>query len=66
MEGKFRPGHFDGVATIINKLFNIFLPQVLFFGEKDFQQTLIIKNLIDNFFPNISLVICPTVRKKWT
>ena len=62
LEGKFRPSHFDGVATIINKLFNIFLPQVVFFGEKDFQQTLVVRNLIDSFFPNISLVICPTVR----
>ena len=64
LEGKFRPSHFDGVATIINKLFNIFLPQVVFFGEKDFQQTLVIRNLIDSFFPNISLVICPTVRNE--
>ena len=64
LEGKSRPGHFDGVATIINKLFNIFLPQVVFFGEKDFQQTMVIRNLIDSFFPNISLVICPTVRNE--
>ena len=64
LEAKSRPGHFDGVATIINKLFNIFLPQVVFFGEKDFQQTLVIRNLIDSLFPNISLVICPTVRNE--
>ncbi len=64
LEAKSRPGHFDGVATIINKLFNIFLPQVVFFGEKDFQQTLVVRNLIDSFFPNISLVICPTVRNE--
>ena len=64
LEAKSRPGHFDGVATIISKLFNIFLPQVVFFGEKDFQQTLVVRNLIDSFFPNISLVICPTVRNE--
>ena len=64
LEAKSRPGHFDGVATIINKLFNIFLPQVVFFGEKDFQQTLVVRNLIDSFFPNISLVMCPTVRNE--
>ena len=64
LEGKSRPGHFDGVATIINKLFEIFRPQVVFFGEKDFQQTLVIRTLIDGFFPNIILVVCPTVRNK--
>ena len=64
LEGKSRPGHFDGVATIINKLFKIFHPQVVFFGEKDFQQTLVIKTLIDSYFPNIILVVCPTVRNK--
>ena len=64
LEGKSRPSHFDGVATIINKLFEIFRPQVVFFGEKDFQQTLVIRTLIDGFFPNIILVVCPTVRNK--
>ena len=64
LEGKSRPGHFDGVATIINKLFEIFRPQVVFFGEKDFQQTLVIRTLIDGFFPNIILVVCQTVRNK--
>ena len=64
LEGKSRPGHFDGVATIINKLFEIFRPQVVFFGEKDFQQTLVIRTLIDGFFPNIILVVCPSVRNK--
>ncbi len=64
LEGISRPGHFDGVATIINKLFEIFRPQVVFFGEKDFQQTLVIRTLIDGFFPNIILVVCPTVRNK--
>ena len=64
LEGKSRPGHFDGVATIINKLFEIFRPQVVFFGEKDFQQTMVIRTLIDRFFPNIILVVCPTVRNK--
>ena len=64
LEGISRPGHFDGVATIINKLFEIFRPQVVFFGEKDFQQTLVIRTLIDGFFPNIILVVFPTVRNK--
>ena len=64
LEGKYRPGHFEGVATIVNKLFKIFDPNIVFFGEKDFQQTMIIGNLIDNFFPNIHLFVCPTLRNK--
>ena len=64
LEGKFRPGHFNGVATIVNKLFEIFEPYFVFFGEKDFQQTLIIKKIIYKFFPEINIIICPTIRDK--
>ena len=64
LEGKFRPGHFNGVATIVKKLFQIFQPYFVFFGEKDFQQTLIIKKIINNFFSEIDIVICPTIRDK--
>ena len=62
LEGKKRPGHFDGVATIIMKLFKIFKPSMAFFGEKDYQQTLIVQYIIDNYFPNIDIIICPTIR----
>ena len=64
LEGKFRPGHFNGVATIVKKLFEIFKPYFVFFGEKDFQQTLIIKKIIYKFFPEINIIICPTIRDK--
>ena len=64
LEGKFRPGHFNGVATIVKKLFEIFEPCFVFFGEKDFQQTLIIKKIIYKFFPEINIIICPTIRDK--
>ena len=64
LEGKFRPGHFNGVATIVNTLFEIFEPYFVFFGEKDFQQTLIIKKIIYKFFPEINILICPTIRDK--
>ena len=64
LEGKFRPGHFNGVATIVKKLFEIFEPYFVFFGEKDFQQTLIIKKIIYKFFPEINIIICPTIRDK--
>ena len=64
MEGKYRPNHFNGVATIVTKLFEIFEPDFTFFGEKDFQQVLIIEHLINKKFPKINLVICNTVREK--
>ena len=64
LEGKSRPGHFNGVATIVKKLFNLFSPNMVFFGEKDFQQALIIKELIKQFFPKITIFICPTIRNK--
>ncbi len=64
LEGVKRPGHFDGVGTIVKKLFEIFKPNLVFFGEKDFQQTMIVQKIIDNYFENIKMIICPTVRSK--
>ena len=62
-EGASRPGHFDGVATIVAKLFNITKPHYAIFGQKDYQQTLVIKQLVKDFFFDISVVIAPTVRE---
>ncbi len=56
MEGKFRPGHFSGVALIVSKFFNIVLPNYAFFGQKDLQQLTIIKKLVEELFFNIEII----------
>jgi pantoate--beta-alanine ligase len=61
--GAFRPGHFDGVLTVVMKLFNIVSPQRAYFGEKDYQQLLLIKGMCKAFFLDIDIVACPTVRE---
>ncbi len=63
MEGKHRPGHFDGVATIIEKLFKIFNPDNAYFGEKDFQQLLLIKTLTEQLDIDTNVVGCETIRE---
>lgn len=64
LEGFFRPGHFDGVLQIVNKLFNIIKPTKAYFGQKDAQQLYLIKQMVKNFFFDIEIVECPTVREK--
>ena len=64
MEGKYRKGHFEGVATIVNKLLNAIEPTKIYFGEKDFQQLRIIENLIKKRHPQINLIRCETIRHK--
>jgi len=60
--GKFRKGHFDGVVTVLKSLFEQVLPNIAFFGEKDFQQNLIIKDLILKYKLKIKIITIPTVR----
>jgi len=62
MEGEYRSGHFDGVATIIKKLFDIIKPNKAYFGEKDYQQLLIVKKLVNILGLPISIVGCPIHR----
>jgi len=61
--GKDRPGHFDGVLTVVMKLFNIVRPTRSYFGEKDFQQLTLIKDMVTSFFMDIEIVSCPTLRE---
>lgn len=64
MEGKFRPGHFSGVALVVSKLFNIVLPHVAYFGQKDFQQFKIIERLVDELKFDLKLRCMPILREK--
>jgi len=63
MCGKFRLGHFDGVLQVCAKLFNIITPNKVYFGQKDYQQAVIVKRLISDLDFGIEMKICPTVRE---
>jgi pantoate--beta-alanine ligase len=63
MEGKFRPGHFNGVAQVVSKLFDMVRPDKAFFGLKDFQQLIIIKSLVKQLNLPVEIVPCPIVRE---
>ncbi len=63
MEGAFRPGHFNGVAIVVKKLFDIVQPHRAYFGEKDFQQLTIIKKLVEMEKIPVEIVPCPIVRE---
>ena len=64
LEGAVRPGHFRGVTTVVNKLFNIVEPTRSYFGQKDAQQVTVIKKMVDDLNMNTEVVVCPTVREK--
>lgn len=64
MEGKFRPGHFNGVVQIVTLLFELVMPDKAFFGLKDFQQIAIIKKITHDLSFPIEIVACPIIREK--
>lgn len=61
--GSKRPGHFQGVATIVNKLFNIILPDLAYFGQKDYQQFVVISQMVKDLNIPVQLIAFPTVRE---
>ena len=64
MEGKYRPGHFQGVAQVMFRLLHIVQPDVLFMGQKDFQQTVIVRHMISLYGLPVEFELCPTIREE--
>jgi pantoate--beta-alanine ligase len=62
-EGAIRPGHFAGVATVVKRLFEIVPADAAFFGAKDWQQTLVVRQMVERYRMPIEIVVCPTVRE---
>jgi pantoate--beta-alanine ligase len=63
-EGRSRPGHFRGVSTVVLKLFNIVQPDVAFFGQKDAQQAILLKKMVDDLNLSVRIEVLPTVREE--
>lgn len=63
MEGKFRPGHFNGMANVVYRLFDIVKPTKAYFGEKDYQQLAIVQAIVAPHFAGLTIVPCPTTRE---
>jgi pantoate--beta-alanine ligase len=64
LEGKFRPGHFNGVGIVVSKLFNIVKPTRAYFGQKDLQQVAVVKRMVKDLTFDLELVVCDTLREK--
>ena len=64
LEGASRPGHFDGVLTVVSKLLQIASAEHAYFGQKDWQQLTLIRGMVEAFFLRTTIVACPTIREK--
>ncbi len=64
MEGKFRPGHFDGVVEVVHRLLDIVQPDRLYMGQKDFQQFTLIQHMLNQMGSKTALMVCPIIREK--
>lgn len=63
LEGAARPDHFRGVTTVVAKLFNIIRPSRAYFGQKDYQQTAVLRRMVTDLNFNLDLIVCPTIRE---
>ncbi len=63
LEGVYRPGHFQGVCNVVHNLLNIIKPNKVFFGQKDYQQTLVVQKIMQQFHPGIEMVVEETLRE---
>lgn len=63
-EGRFRPGHFDGVATVVCKLLEAMRPDVAYFGQKDYQQTLVVRRMVADLLMPVAIMVMPTLREQ--
>lgn len=64
LEGKQRPGHFTGVLTVVMKLLNLVSPKSVYLGEKDYQQYVLLRDMVKAFFMPVQVILCPTVREQ--
>ncbi len=64
LEGKYRPGHFQGVCNVVYRLLNIIKPDTIFLGRKDYQQCLVLKTMMQQFFPSINISVVDIVREE--
>ncbi len=64
LEGKYRPGHFDGVLTVVMKLLQIINPNKVYFGEKDYQQLELIRSMVEDYHLDTEIIGCPTIREE--